>query len=256
MAKVKKKNKLQMMRDRKKKLAEKGSGGSMFYISKPGSYRMRSVPVEEDMENGLEVIQFYLGPEIKGVISPASLGQPCALEEHYQSLVDSDDEDDKETASNMGRRMRYVMPHFKYKDSKGKEPDFDAGVRLLLMTNGQYQDWIDYFLEEEIGDPSDPVNGFDIKYKREGSGKFDTEYSLLNCKPTKCHKKFAKAVNPEDMLAKVLPSYDETQDYLNKFIGDDDDSDEEHDDLMEKKKKKLKKSSKKGSPAKKKRKKK
>lgn len=239
-------SKLQKMKARRAKLTEKGGAGAMFYIGKPGTYRMRSVPVEDDMENGIEVIQFYLGAEIKGVISPASLGLPCALEAHYQSLRESGDEDDKVTAGQMSRRIRYVMPHYRYKDEKGKEIDEEAGVKLLLMTNGQYQAWIDYYLEEEIGDPSDPTNGFDIKYKREGSGKMDTEYSLLNCQPTKCHKAFAKKVNPEEMLKKALPTYDETKAYLNQFLGAAQDDDEDEDDLQEKapKKKPLTKSSK------------
>lgn len=239
----KKMSKLEKLKKRRQALASKGGGGDMFFIGKPGTYRMRPVPVIEDMENALEIIQFYLGPEIKGVISPASIGLPCALEEQYQALKESDDEDDQEIAGNMSRRTRYVMPHYRYKDEKGSEADIEAGVRLLLMTGNQYQDWLDYYLEDEIGDPSDPLKGFDIKYKREGSGKFDTEYTLLNCKPTKCEKKFRGPYDPEEMLKKVLPTYDQTLEYLNKFMGgsDDDDEDEpDEDDLMEKSPKKKK----------------
>jgi hypothetical protein len=241
MAKVKKKlSKLDKLKMRKKELAEKSSGGDFFYISKPGSYRMRSVPVPEDMENGLEIIQFYLGGEIKGVISPASLGLPCAIEEKYQDLIQSDDDDDKETAANMKRKTKFVMPHYRYKDDKGKEVDHEAGVRLLMMTNGQYQDWINYYLEDEIGDPSDPINGYDIKYKREGTGQYDTEYSLLNCKPTKMDKKLGKPIDPEELLKKALPSYDETVDFITQFMGDDDEDEDDGDELKEKPKKKKK----------------
>jgi hypothetical protein len=225
---------------RRQQLKEKSSGGDMFFIGKPGTYRMRSVPVEQNMENAVEVIQFYLGPEIKGVLSPATLGLPCALEEHYQALKESGDEDDISTAASMGRKMKYIMPHYRYKDEAGKEPDLEAGVRFLMMTNGQYQAWIDYYLEDEIGDPSDAVKGFDIKYKREGTGKFDTEYSLLNCKPTKCHPSFRSPVNPDEMLKKILPTYDETQSFLNRFMGSRDD-DESEDALSEKAPKKSRK---------------
>lgn len=261
MAKIKKKatstkpkkkvSKRELLERRREKLASKGGGGDMFYVSKPGSHRMRSAPVEEG-ENAIEVIQYYLGPEIKGVISPASLGLPCALEEHYQALKESDDEDDQDTAGNMSRRARYVMPHYRYKDDKGKEPDVEAGVRLLLMTNGQYQDWIEFYLEDEIGDPSDPIKGFDIKYKREGSGKLDTTYTLLQCKPTKCAKQFRGPYDPEEMLTKILPSYDQTKDYLDKFLGAaSDDDDDEQDALKERKAKKMAKAKKSKKPSKK-----
>lgn len=247
-------SKMERMKARKKTLSEKGGGGKggFFFVSKPGKYRMRSVPVQEDFENGLEVIQYYLGPEIKGVISPASIGLPCALEEHYQSLRESDDEDDKDIAAKMSRRIRYVMPHYRYKDLDGKEVDEEAGVKLLLMTGGMYNDWVDFYLEKEIGDPSDPINGFDIKYGREGSGKMDTEYTLLQCKNTRCHKKFATPVNPEELLKKSLPSYEETEEYLKKFLGTTEDEEEdERDDLQDnprpKKKVGLKRSSEKAS---------
>lgn len=229
------------LKKRREKIASNNSKSDMFFLGKPGTYRMRSVPVEEDMENAVEVIQFYLGPDIKGVISPASLGMPCALEEHYQALKESEDEDDHETAGNMRRRFRYVMPHYRYKDDKGSQPDYEAGVRMLLLTGGLYQDWLDYYLEDEIGDPSDPINGFDIKYKREGSGQFDTSYSLLNCKPSRCDKKFRGPYNPEEILKKVLPSYDQTVSFLERFLGASvDDDDEEVDELREKSTKKKK----------------
>lgn len=232
-------SKKEKLKKRRAKLATKGGGGDMFYIGKPGTYRMRSVPVPEDMENAIEVIQFYLGPEIKGVISPASIGLPCALEEQYQACKESDDEDDQDTAANMKRRTKFVMPHYRFKDEKGKDVDYEAGVRLLLMSGGQYQDWLDYYLEDEIGDPSDPLDGFDIKYKREGSGQFDTEYTLLNCKPTKCDKKFRGPYNPEELLKKTLPSYEETKNFLARFMGTTED-DEDEDALHEKKSKKVK----------------
>lgn len=243
----KKLSKKELIMKQKAKLDERGGKSDMFYISKPGTYRMRSVPVHEDQPNGFEITQFYLGPEIKGVISPSCVGMPCALEEYYQEMKDSDDEDEQEIASNMGRRKRFVMPHFRYKDEKGKQPDIEAGVRLLLMTNAQYGEWTEWYLEDEVGDPSDPLEGFDIKYKREGTGMMDTKYSMLQCRPTKCPKEFRGPYDPEEMVKNVVPTYDKTKEILEKYLGkmgEDSDDDDELDEAPRKKKvsKKKKKS--------------
>jgi hypothetical protein len=200
--------------------------------------------VPEDEEFGLEIIQFYLGNDIKGVISPATFGEPCAIMETFEKL-NAGDEDDKELAATFKPKSKYVIPVVKYKDIKGKEVDHQIGERLAMLTSGQYQDLVDYFLDEEKGDFTNPKTGYDIKFSRTGSGQFDTEYSTMDCKPTKLDKKYIKKIyDPEEMLRKEMPSYEDTEELINKFLGLDDE-----DESLKKKKKK--KSSKKTSTKKK-----
>lgn len=70
---------------RKKQLESKGNGGGFVY-PKEGTLRMRIKSPGDDQELGIEVIQFYLGGDLGGVISPATFDEPCPFMEKYQEL--------------------------------------------------------------------------------------------------------------------------------------------------------------------------
>lgn len=207
------------LKKKREELAKSGAGGTMFFL-KEGTTRMRLVPVGAEKEFAIEATYFYLGPEIKGVVSPMTFGEPCAIMEAYQKLKNSSKEDDREMAKKISPKKRYFALHYKYKDEKGKEVDMEAGVRLAILTNQLYQDLIDLYLDEEAGDMTDAKNGYDVKYKRTGSGQFDTEYSVLRCNSTPINKKFAgKVYDPEKELRKEIPTYEETQALVEKVLG-------------------------------------
>ena len=229
------KNKLRdRLRKKQEELAKKGEGGGSFIFFKEGILRARPVYCGEDKEFAVEAIYFYLGPEIKGVVSPATWGDKCAIMKKYLALKNSGDEDDKELSKSFSIKRRYFSPHIKYLDLKGKKIDHEAGVKLACLTNGQYDGLIELFLDDEQGDFTHPKEGYDIKYKRTGSGMYDTVYSLVPCKPTKLDKKYVKKIyDPEEMLRKETPSYKETKKYLKQFLNEE---------VSSKKKKKKKKS--------------
>lgn len=227
------------LKKRREQLSSKGAGGSFFFF-KEGTVRMRLLPVPPETEFAIEATYFYLGPELKGIVSPITFGEPCAIMEKYQELKNSKNDDDKEMAKKISPKKRYFALHYKYKDEKGKQVDEEAGVKLAILTSQQYQDLIDLYLDEEAGDMTDPKNGYDIKYKRTGNGQFDTEYSVLRCNPTPIHKSYAKKVyNPEEYLRKVLPSYERTLEIVEQVLGKP--VKKEKSGLLKKKKKKLKK---------------
>lgn len=60
---------------RKKKFESKGNGGGIIF-PKEGTMRLRVHSQGPDEEIGMEVIQFYLGPEKGGVISAATFDEP------------------------------------------------------------------------------------------------------------------------------------------------------------------------------------
>ena len=94
-----------------------------------------------------------------------------------------------------------------------------------------YQDIIDLYLDEdEAGDMTDIHTGYDIKIDRSGSGKFDTSYSVRNCKPTKVDRSLLKPVDLMGMVKSQIKSYEELESELDKFLNiptDDDDDEEE-----------------------------
>lgn len=228
---------------RKKKLEEKGSGNGLIF-PKEGTLRMRIKSPGDDQELGMEVVQFYI-PGVGGVISPATFDEPCPFMEKYEELKQSKDEDDKELAKRLIPRRRYVIGGIIYKDDKGTGVDYEGQNRGVLIAGAVYQDIIDLYLDEdEAGDMTDPVTGYDIKITRSGSGKFDTTYSVRQCKPSKLDKKYRSDLDLEKIVRDQIKSYDELEEELNKFLNESPD-DAEEDDPKKKKKSSVDKAKKK-----------
>lgn len=238
-----------MAKTLKERLAEKRedlkkrSGGGKFFTIKEGTTRMRHVPVGEEQDFAVEVVYFYLGQQLGGVISPHTFGQKCAIMNAYNELSESKSEKDRNLAKRFKPQKKFFIPSIKYKDEKGKEVDTDAGIKPLILTSRMYQDLLDFYLDEEQGDFTHPKNGYDIKYKRTGKGKNDTEYTLVPCRPTKLPEEFRKTkVDPEEMVKAITPDYKETKSILEKFLSippedDDDDDNRKRGDKKKKRKK-------------------
>lgn len=229
---------------RKKKLEEKGSGNGLIF-PKEGTLRMRIKSPGDDQELGMEVVQFYI-PGVGGVISPATFDEPCPFMEKYEELKQSKDDDDKELAKRLIPRRRYVIGGIIYKDDKGTGVDYEGQNRGVLIAGAVYQDIIDLYLDEdEAGDMTDPVTGYDIKITRSGSGKFDTTYSVRQCKPSKLDKKYRSDLDLEKIVRDQIKPYDELEEELNKFLNEAPDDGDEDDATKKKKKSSVDKSKKK-----------
>lgn len=219
---------------RKKKLAEKGSGNG-FIFPKDGTTRIRIVSAGVNEEFGMEVTRFYLGD--KSIYSPATFDEACPFMEKYDELKNSKDEDDKKLAKKLVPSRRFVIPALIYKDDKGKELDYDSKPRLVMVPSSVYQDIIELYLDEdEAGDMTDPKNGYDIKIERSGTGKFDTSYSVRNCKPTKIDRDLVKPVDLEALVRAQIKSYDDLESDLEEFLNSKGSASDDDDDDMPKKK--------------------
>ena len=208
---------------RKKALESKGNGGGMIY-PKEGTMRVRLMNQGPDKELGLEVIQFYLGPKVGGVISPATFDEPCPFMEKYQQLKNSKDETDQELAKDLAPRRRYIIGGTCYKNEKGKEIDPDRVCKPILVPRSVYQDIIDLYLDEDDwGDMTDPEEGYDIKISRSGSGKMDTTYSVTACPGKKpLNPKYVKEMDLEEIVKSMMKSYDELEEMLREYLNEDD----------------------------------
>lgn len=104
---------------------------------------------------------------------------------------------------------------------RGEKLIREVGPRLILLTNGTYSNLLELWLDDdEAGDFTDPLNGYDIKYKRTGTGLLDTEYKVLKCKESKLPKPYRNEIyDPEKMLREVMPSYEETLEMVEKVLG-------------------------------------
>lgn len=244
MKEEKKKKKSGIMTTREKMLArkkdlEKRSGGGGMIYPKEGTIRVRIKSRGADEELGIEVVQFYLGPKDGGIISPATFDEPCPFMEKFQELKNSEDPDDKALASKLVPRRRYILGVIGYKDTKGKEIDPDKIDKPMIVPRSVYQDIIDLYLDEEDwGDMTDPIEGYDIKITRTGSGKMDTSYSVSPCQKSKLDKKYREDIDLEKAVRASILSYDKLEEKLAAFLNESDE-DSDIDEMMTAKKSKL-----------------
>ena len=235
-----KKSLKEKLKEKAQELRTRGNSGNIFFLKADSKVRIRILNVGEEEEFIKEVSQFYLGEEIKGVISPVTFDEPCAIYEEYQKLASSKDAEDKELAKKFSPKKKYLAYCLIYKDMKGKEVD-ESSPKFVLLTSGVYQTIIELFLdEEEWGDMTRPdEEGYDLKISRTGSGKNDTEYTVTPCSKSALPKEFkSKVFDLDKEVKKIIPSYEETKDYLDKFLGNSSDDDEDDDDKPKKNKKK------------------
>lgn len=232
------------MKDKQSELKSRSESGNIIFLKPDTKLRVRILNMGQEEEFIKEVNQFYLGSDIKGVISPSTFGEPCHIYEAYEELSKSKDPEEKELAKQLNLRKKYLAYCLIYKDEKGKEVD-DKSPKFVLLTAGMYQDIIDLYLDEdEWGDMTQPdENGYDLKLSRTGSGKTDTEYSVTPCSKKALPKPWSKKVyNLDEEVRKIMPTYEETQELLDKFLGstsnDDDDDDKKKDKKKDKKDKK------------------
>lgn len=233
---------------RKEEFAKKSSYGTFQFI-KEGTTRLRMKSQGDDKELGMEVTTFYLGKELGTVYSPMTFGEDCPFMEMYQKLKASSKESDKNMASLIVPKKRYLIGGIGYKDIKGKEIDQDKIDKVWVVTQSVYQDIIDLYLDEdEWGDMTDNDEGYDLKITRTGTGKNDTNYTVSPCQKKALPSKLQGPVDIEGIMRTQVKSYDELSEILEKYLNSSmDDGDEKETPRKKlgdvKKKKKLHKKS-------------
>jgi hypothetical protein len=220
-------------------LKKRSSGeGMQFFSFKEGTTRMRLLFVGEDNEPGIEVKHVYFNQELKGCILPSTFGMKCAITAKYEKYKASKDPAEREIADKFKPKSKFFALAIRYKDEKGLEVDEQSGVKPVVLTSGQYQEILDLFVDDEQGDMTDPLTGYDLKFKRTGLGQMDTKYTVLPCKPTKCPKKYRGPYDIEAEVKKIIPSYEDTKDKITQFLaGVNTDSEDEEEAPVKKKKK-------------------
>jgi len=217
------------LREKREELAQRGGKGDIIFL-KEGVLRGRLLPMEEEEDFVLEVVWYYLGDDIKGVLSPSTFGEPCGITEAYDELKKSSKEDDKEWAKKFAPKKKYMAFILTYKDTAGKTVDDENSEKPILLTGDVYQEIIDHYLDDEDwGDMMDEEDGYDFKFKRTGTGRYDTEYSLSPCPSTKLPKAYrGKIYDLDEEVRKVMPTYEETKKFIEQFLKLDPEEDEDN----------------------------
>lgn len=244
MAKKVKKSLAERLRAKKSEIKSKSQRSNIIRQKEEGTMRVRVLPVGDENEFVMEIMQMWLGKDIGSCVTPEIFGDPCAMMDAYRELKDSDDDADKELAKRIMPKTRYVMPVLVYKDLKGKVVDEELSGKLMQITGGLFQEIIDLYLDEdEWGDMTDPLKGYDLKITREGKGMTDTTYTVSPCKNTPLPKEWRKEIDLEAMVREEVDTYEQTVEKRDEFLGNSHDDDEEE---VPTKKKKIAKKSKTG----------
>jgi hypothetical protein len=213
------------LKKKRQKIKERSSGGNVVFL-KEGTTRIRVLPTGEEKDWSFEMVHFYLGPTVKGIFSAASIGKPCPIMEYYNGLKETD----KDAAKRISPRSKALVPVIVYEDDMGKKVDAEKSGKLVMIPNTALTQMIDFYLDPDMGDFTDPVDGYDLKIKRTGTGLTDTEYSVIPVKKNSpIPKGYEKPVDLRKMVESAILSEEAALEKLAQFLeeGGHNDSDEE-----------------------------
>jgi len=206
------------LQKRRQEIKDRSAAGTVVFI-KEGTLRIRILPTREDEDWSVEATHFYLGNDVKGVYSRAAIGEDCPILDKYHELKDSNKADDKDLAKQLVPRIKYLVPALVYEDDRGKSINEKDSGKLVQLPTGIYLQMVDLFLDPDLGDFTDPETGYDLKIKRTGKGKQDTEYTLMPLPSKPIPKGWEKPVDPMKIFTEtVLLSYDECENKLAQFL--------------------------------------
>lgn len=236
---VKKKSLRDRLIAKKEEIKNRSQRSNIIRQKEEGTMRIRILPVGEGNEFFMDIINFWLGKDVGSVVSPATIGEPCAIMEKYKELKESDDEIDIDISKKLTPRTKPVIPVLVYSDLKGKKVDESMSGKLMQITGTLLQEIIDLYLDEdEWGDMTDPKNGYDLKITREGKGQYDTNYIVSPCKNTPINSKdYRKPIDLEALVKDEIDSYESTATKLSQFLDSSTDDDDDDDEKPKSKKK-------------------
>ncbi len=205
------------IKKKRQEIKDRSKSGSVVFL-KQGTTRIRILPVGDEKDFSVEATHFYLGSEIKGVFSPITIGLDCPIMEKYNELKEGS-AGDKDLAKTFYPKKKYLVPAIVYKDEKGTEIDEERSGKLVMIPSSVFGQILDAFLDTEFGDFTDPLNGYDIKLIRTGTGKTDTEYSMFPMPKSKVKsKKWRKEVDLDALVKEAIPTYADAEDKLAQFL--------------------------------------
>jgi hypothetical protein len=124
-----------------------------------GEYRIRILPWK-DAKDGqpFHERQFYYIGENKGLLAPYQFGKPDPINDLIKKLYSGGKAEDKALAKKLLPKLRVYAPVI----VRGQE---SQGVMVWSFGKMVYQRLLGFFVDAEIGDVTDPNEGFDLVVK-------------------------------------------------------------------------------------------
>ena len=200
---------------------------SSVQLWKPGlgEYKIRCLPWKNAIEGQpfMERWFYYLGNNA-GILSPKQFGKPDPIDDLIRKLYSSGKPDDRTLAKNLQPKMRAYAPVI----VRGQE---DKGVMVWAFGKIVYQRLLGFFIDEDYGDITDPLQGFDLKVTISQQPGKQFQDTVVDCKgrPSKLHEDSAtikkwldSTPNLDDMYR--LKSREEIEAVLNNWLNGGDTS--------------------------------
>ncbi len=175
-----------------------------------------------------ELMFYYNIGNNPGLLSPYQFGKPDPIQELITKLRDEGSKESYELAKKLYPKMRCYAPVI----VRGEE---EKGVRLWAFGKQVYQTLLNYMLDEDYGDITDPLEGRDVRVTcTKQPGKMWTSTDVRpRGKDSPLSENNDKAKQWLDNIPDVndlfeLKSYEELERIINAWLdGDDEDSSKE-----------------------------
>ena len=187
--------------------------------------RLLSFPDNEGQPFKERMFYYNIGNN-PGLLAPYQFGKPDPIQELINKLRDEGSKESYELAKKLYPKMRCYAPVI----VRGEE---DKGVRIWAFGKMIYQNILNFMLDEDYGDITDPSEGRDVRvncFKTPGKMWATTEVRLRG-KVTPLHEDTKKAKNWLDNIPDIddmftLRSYEELEKIVNEWLNGSEDSDE------------------------------
>jgi len=172
----------------------------VLWKSEPGEYTVRLLPWKNNDGQPFKERWFYYNIGQGSILAPNQFGKNDPIQELINKLHASGKKDDKELAKKLYPKMRAFAPVI----VRGQE---EKGVMLWSMSKGVYARLLEFFLDSDIGDITDPSEGFDLKVKIiKQPGKM---YADTVVDPARKQLKLAESEDKTTSLLNSVPDIDE-----------------------------------------------
>jgi hypothetical protein len=186
--------------------------------------RLMAYP-DNDGQPFKELMFYYNIGTNRGLLSPYQFGKPDPIQELITKLRDEGSKESYELAKKLYPKMRCYAPVV----VRGEE---EKGVRLWAFGKTVYQSLLNYMLDEDYGDITDPHEGRDVRVscQKNPGQQWATTDVRPRGKDTMLSEDSAKTKQWLDSIPDVndlfeLKSYEELEGIINEWLnGDDSDS--------------------------------
>lgn len=154
------------------KRIRKDSVWANFWLPKVGENEIRILPPwsKEGFPFKEIAVHFGVGPDKKTVTCIKRYGKVCFICDTIRELKNAEDTESQEMAQRLFRKNRYLWNIIDLHDLKSGVQIYSSGIRVFEGV------WA-YFADDDWGDITDPVKGYNLIVSRSGSG-LNTKYQV------------------------------------------------------------------------------